>query len=198
MINPLYSQIYRRIDRARVHTKVPEIVKFNRVSLYNNENCKNQVRAGIIPYTFHNDKLYFGFGVDTKTSDLTDFGGGVQFIDNGAINAAIREFREETLGVFEPLWSNDLNGQHVIYNDRTLIVLLYCGNIDPRTITQNFKKKALEYKTVQGLEVKSIIWLSFESLKDSLENYGYRIYSRVKNLLKNPSILPNLLPTLSC
>lgn len=189
--NILYSQIYRRIDKARVRTDIPEDVKLAPVSFYNRQPHKTQMRAGILPYTIYQNRLYFGFGIDNQTSDLTDFGGGVQIKDNDPINAAIREFREESLGVFEPLWSNDLNGQYIIYNNKTLIVLLYCGDVNPLEITQTFNNKV----TARS-EVKGIIWLSAEALRDSLDNYGYRIYSRVRNLLKSPIVYQTLVPTL--
>ena len=50
-------------------------------------------RAGVIIYTVYNGAVYFGFGLDAKTHDLTDFGGGVVYkIDSMPSERALREF----------------------------------------------------------------------------------------------------------
>jgi len=57
------------------------------------------VRAGVIPYTIYNNQLYFLLGIDRKTRELTDFGGGVKSTE-GLLEAAYRELHEETCGMF--------------------------------------------------------------------------------------------------
>jgi hypothetical protein len=63
-----------------------------------------QLRAGVIAYIEVpgpvRPQLYFCLGLDQRTGDITDFGGGVTKKDSTALHAALREFHEETLGIF--------------------------------------------------------------------------------------------------
>lgn len=63
------------------------------------------IRAGVIPYTVHNDRLYFLFGRDYKTGEICDFGGGRKKNETSK-DTAIREFKEETNGIFSKLYSD--------------------------------------------------------------------------------------------
>lgn len=56
-------------------------------------------RSGVIPYIYEGGKLYFLLGVDRKTNELTDLGGGVKKGEN-SLSAAIREFKEESRSSF--------------------------------------------------------------------------------------------------
>lgn len=58
------------------------------------------LRAGIIPYVKRNGDIYFMMGVDTKTGEYSDFGGGVKMYEN-ALSAAMRECREESRGLID-------------------------------------------------------------------------------------------------
>ena len=54
--------------------------------------------AGILPYTYYQDKCLFLLGKDHE-GDWSDFGGRCEFKDsNEPENTACREFYEETLG----------------------------------------------------------------------------------------------------
>lgn len=70
------------------------------VDLYQNK----QLRAGVIVYVeipnANKPQLFFCLGLDQRTGDITDFGGGVTKKDPTALHAALREFHEETLGIF--------------------------------------------------------------------------------------------------
>jgi 8-oxo-dGTP pyrophosphatase MutT (NUDIX family) len=58
------------------------------------------LRSGIIPYIKRNDDIYFLLGIDTKTGEYSDFGGGVKMYEN-ALSAALRECREESRGLID-------------------------------------------------------------------------------------------------
>ena len=80
-------------------------------------------RAGVIMYTIINDEVLFGMGLDTRTHDITDFGGGVSYkIDKNAIIGALREFREETLEIFNKINMDDIMNSKVIYDENNLII----------------------------------------------------------------------------
>jgi hypothetical protein len=50
--------------------------------------------GGVIPYTYHNNKLIFLFGDDGR--GFSDFGGKAEKFDTSDEHAAVREFNEET------------------------------------------------------------------------------------------------------
>jgi len=58
------------------------------------------LRAGIIPYIKKDNDIYFLMGIDTKTGEYSDFGGGVKMYEN-ALSAALRECREESRGLID-------------------------------------------------------------------------------------------------
>lgn len=73
------------------------------------------------------DQLYFAFGVDEKTGDLTDFGGGVKSTE-ATTSSAWREFEEESLntltGCVHPFSEN--KGHVVVYDRFMAILFLRC------------------------------------------------------------------------
>lgn len=139
-------------------------------------------RAGIIIYTVKDGSVYFGLGVDTKTHDLTDFGGGVSYkTDNNAVRGAIREFEEESLEIFESLTFNDIEHCPVIYDKNNLIIFLHI-DIDPDAVSEAFNAK---YKSVMRnleSEVCAITWLTWEEFKYSIREPDI-MFSRVQKFL---------------
>ena len=181
-----YNRIYKRIDVPKIKNFLPDDkIRYSSVKNYITNQNKNidymNIRAGVIPYTKIDNKIFFAFGVDTIYGDLTDFGGGVQKADRSVINGGIREFREESLGIFDPICDRDIYNHYVIYGKK-ILVLLINYQVDPQAIIDNFKNKLLY---IQTPEVKDVVWLSKEEIIDSLSGKGKRIYSRVRHLLKN-------------
>lgn len=64
-------------------------------------------RASVLPYVVRNinskRKIYFLFGIDKETGDITDLGGGVKR-DEYSLEAGLREFREESDEIFGTLY----------------------------------------------------------------------------------------------
>ena len=161
------------------------------------ENVKPQ-RAGVILYTYHQNNIYFGVGVDTKSKDLTDFGGGIQYKlnkDGNVIRGALREFAEETLEIFKPLYFNDIKDCPVIYDKDNLIIFVQIG-LNPLDVSTcfnmkynqmcmiNFFNKVIPhyYKRVHDPEVCEIKWLSLYEFKTSLIVHG-TFFTRVRKFL---------------
>ena len=77
-------------------------------------------RASVLPYVIKNDgnqrKIYFLFGIDRETGDITDLGGGVKR-DEFSLEAGLREFREESDEIFGTIYSFHwlLNGTARLY-----------------------------------------------------------------------------------
>jgi hypothetical protein len=60
---------------------------------------KTPVRAGVIPFTVRDHRLHFLLGIDRRTRELTDFGGGVKNTET-MLDAAFRELLEESCKIF--------------------------------------------------------------------------------------------------
>lgn len=139
-------------------------------------------RAGVIPYLRNekDDDLIFGFGVDVNFRELTDFGGGVSYKkDKSAIVGALREFHEESLGVFGSFTSKDVDKCFILYNIEMMILFLFL-DCDPEEINKNFHERL---KSEDKPEVDDISWISLKELQESLKPTSRLIYERVKDLL---------------
>lgn len=139
-------------------------------------------RAGVIPYIRNekDDALVFAFGVDINFRELTDFGGGVSYKkDKSAVVGALREFREESLGVFGSFKPKDIGNCFVLYNLEMMIVFML-ADVNPEEINQLFHEKLKDEKDP---EVDDILWLPIKELQEGLKPTSRLIYDRVKDLL---------------
>jgi preprotein translocase subunit Sec61beta len=144
------------------------------------------LRAGILPYFKSEEGLFWCFGVDTRTLELTDFGGGVIYKkDKNAINGAIREFKEETLGIFDSIKIDPTS--IVIYNKKTLIILVQLES-NTSLCREEFLKKV---KSIENPEVCDLDWISntrfLKLLTENIEGRG-RIYVRIRDLLRETQL----------
>lgn len=181
----------------------PIIIK-SYVKNINLEYVKPQ-RAGVIVYTVVNNAIYFGLGVDSKTHDLTDFGGGVLYdIDGNAIIGAMREFHEETLEIFDKITPEDIKNCPVLYDEHNLIIFVHI-DVNPDEVSKNFniKYKAIveennrlkvENKNnidkdkpmhkIYYPEVCAITWLSLKDFQLIIKKEG-TLFVRVRRFLNN-------------
>lgn len=162
-----------------------------------NLECVKPQRAGVIIYTIINGSTYFGLGLDSRTHDLTDFGGGVIYkTDGDVIKGALREFFEETLEIFDPISPQDIRQCPVIYDDNNLIVFVHM-NVDPDTTCLAFNEKYKQVinsfhsliptnkrRKIYEPEVCGITWLSWEDFQRSIKEKGI-MFSRVQRFLNN-------------
>ena len=87
----------------------------NKIILGKNLINSRSQRASIIPYISTKNSLWFLFGFDAKSVDVTDFGGGVKMYEND-FDAAWREFNEETKGIFSKEYTKENLNQCVSLN----------------------------------------------------------------------------------
>jgi hypothetical protein len=159
-------------------------------------NVKPQ-RAGVIMYTIMDNEIYFGMGLDTKTHDITDFGGGVSYKkDLNAIVGALREFNEETLSIFNKIKITDIENSQVIYDNNNLIVFVNIL-LKPSDICERFNEKFDEMININKYwknqpEVCGIIWLSLEQLNYCLNTNGI-MFTRVKKFLSKITDIKELI-----
>jgi len=137
-------------------------------------------RAGVIPYITCGDKLLFALGLDANFRELTDFGGGVSYKkDKTAVVGALREFKEESLGIFGELTPKDVEKSIVVYN-LEMMIIFYHTDVDPKDKNELFHDKL---KKESNPEVCDVVWLNEEELNKSLDPKSRLIYLRVRHLL---------------
>ncbi|SHO33117.1 Hypothetical protein BQ3484_49 [Cedratvirus A11] len=152
-------------------------------------NTVKPLRAGVIVYTLYTpcsleknpkNKLLFCMGVDRKTSEITDFGGGVSYKkDKTTAAGALREFTEESLGVFGKFYPSSLDNCVVVYNNNMAIFFLplVCS---PEDITHTFSER---YRKERSNEVSSLAWMDKKGFLRCL--FAEKIfYVRVSKLLQ--------------
>lgn len=149
-------------------------------------------RAGFILYTVYNGRLYIGFGVDAKNHELTDFAGHVIYkIGESVIIGALRELKEETLEIFSPITSKDIENCLTIYDNNNLVIFMHI-DINPDVVSQEFNEK---YQLSVGSrpEVCAITWLTLQEFDDAVKNDNGILYQRVQKFLKSAGNITQLL-----
>ena len=146
-------------------------------------------RAGLIPYSTYNNQVFLGFGIDTRSKDITDFAGGVNKSEK-LIDAALREGKEETLDLIS-LEKKDVDECLCISNNRNLTIFVPVSHV-PYKFTQEFSRRyRAECECVQEKkrkfrpEVCDIVWFSLSEFKMKIAYPGAKDlwYSRTRNFL---------------
>ena len=151
-----------------------------------------QSRAGVIPFTIYNDEMYFLLACDRRSRDLCDFGGGCK-MGESLLTTAIREFQEESNGIFEQHYSPQVFGESVpvIGKNMTIIFL----PIDPSWIDRaagDFSKKFND-------EISTVRWVSLRTFKEIVYNPGNtRLWIRLRSFLMDNIDIERLCLILAC
>lgn len=121
-------------------------------------------RAGVIPFTKLDNKVYFLLAVDFKTGDLSDFGGGCKKNET-LISAAVRELNEESYGVFRNVSEQVLYNSFAIVNHKRNIAVFFMY-IDSEWITKAKDEYLIAIlKNSDKFETRDIKWIPEEEFK---------------------------------
>lgn len=142
-------------------------------------------RAGVILYTKINNEIHFGLGVDTKTNELTDFAGGVsykEFADKNVVIGALREHREESLGIFGEITYDQVLENLAIYNFNIFILFM---NIEYNENINVLFQEQYDAQVKRNItpEVSNIVWLNMSEFKNAITKRGI-LFHRVQNFLQ--------------
>lgn len=169
---------------------VSSVEEYHKHRLFN-----KQKRAGAVPYTIIKNKIYICLGRDRKTSDLTDFA-GMKNKGESVIDAALREFAEESRGVFGQILADKINGCKCIYDEQKwlLLVPVISYNSDIIEVTRNnFSRYSFidpdNRRDRIYNEVKSLVWLNEKKIYDVLI---------CKNRLRNYNVYTKTLSMFNC
>jgi len=158
----------------------------------NKKNTEDIVRAGIIPYRYSKNGLIFLMGVDKKFKEITDFGGGYnRKKDKNKVDTALREFKEETLGIFGEITREQIQDSLAIINNKNLIIFLHMPILEKETI-QLFEEK---HKKVKYSEIETLVWLNLEEFENLVneKHVIYNMYSVLVRFFRRTGNFTNLL-----
>lgn len=139
------------------------------------------VRSGMILYIKISNNLFFLMGVDKKTKELTDFGGGIKESEN-VITAGLRELKEETK---ELVKMEDLEQIKVgIYDRYNSTCVIFCEIKNKSLFTTlhpdfvNLHKIGNEFN-----ELNDVVWLSLNDMIKNVYKENSLIWSRIRRSL---------------
>lgn len=144
-------------------------------------------RGGAIIYTCHNGQTLVGFGKDKPSGELTDFGGGISYKRDGcAVSGILREFGEESLGIFGTYDYDRVKDCWTIYNHQMIIIFIYMP-FDPALMQAAFREKVDEMSHDSPVEVSDIVWCDKDMIKAIIAGATseYTMYNRVRHLIEN-------------
>lgn len=132
-------------------------------------------RGGVVLLDLSSKRL--GFGIDVPTGEITDFGGSIRRREH-PLTGSLREFREESLGVFSVNFNNPLVA---LSREMMIIFVPFEGDIEEcqKCFHENLKK-------IRFPEVKDIIWIPLEDLEQVLKTGRYEksiMYEKVRTFL---------------
>ena len=134
-------------------------------------------RAGVIPYLQTPEGLVYVLARDRKYGTPGGFSGHVER-DEPPLHAALREFKEESLGVFGEYTTSQIGDCYAIYDEKELLILLPV-NLEKEKIQQLF-----------GLRIRSntdtseLLFFSSGELEQTLAGFGAEtIHKRIRYLI---------------
>lgn len=141
-------------------------------------------RAGVIIYTIYKGKLYFILGIDSKTRDITDFGGGVAFKskNENSITGGLRELKEESLGIFGTIKSSEINKCLAVYDEDTIIIFVPL-KINLQNKYMEFLNRVKNYPNPEVIDLRFFDKRQFIELINGKDTNEKRMYHRIKKLL---------------
>lgn len=152
-------------------------------------------RAGIIPFTIHNGKLYLCLGKHRRSGELTDFAGQRHNYET-ILECAVREANEETRYAFGELRVEDLLDRDCVclFNNKMAVIFVYVKSMDENiTIVslKNFNEKThmpsrfLNRKLPSYFEeISSLHWLDENDIMDCFSpEPKIKLYAVVRRFL---------------
>lgn len=144
-------------------------------------------RGGVIPFVDECGTRYYAFGISSDYRNVGDFGGHIEENET-CIEGALREFAEESLGIFG---FHDVSNCEVLESTKckTFEILLPIeGPILPYTIKYYKYMRDAACSEKARAEVSSIVWLTSNQLQMLLHSN----IINVGGIIVQPSFFPRL------
>jgi len=142
-------------------------------------------RSGVMPYTVIDDNVHFLCALDGRTKDLTDFGGGVKSRES-ALEAALREFEEESVSAFFPkMYNSNTWSDTFAVNDKkrkmSIIFIPFSGLYAQYVVSLFNRARCTAYRK-KNTEIESILWVRQDKFYDIAFNKENKdMWARIQN-----------------
>lgn len=127
-------------------------------------------RGGIIPMIKRGGYTFYGLGLDQSSGDITEFAGGREGKDKDMLETALREFEEETFGIFNITREMvEEQNNDVLFDNYSCIFFVEIGNKNMMGIVDKFNNKVRELgrKKIK-IENGLLFWVTEEQLRNLL------------------------------
>ena len=140
-------------------------------------------RASVLPYIVKNvkgkRKIYFLFGIDKESGDITDLGGGVKR-DEFSLEAGLREFREESDEIFGNIYDHPNNYlRNIALSSNNMCVLFIPLALEwyDSAIPLFERRKTIPFPTIDGhtkkkshCEIERLVWIDEDSFIELIQS----------------------------
>lgn len=150
-------------------------------------------RGGIIPFYDYKHIRLYAFSIENGSGSLSDFGGHIETgVDKDLLDAIIREYYEESFGIFGDITRDSIQDCEVLKGSETFQILLPI-NLNPRETVNLFQQKLLKIQPSISHEAQAIIWLSKDQIKLIIQDPNHyqdndnilRMYWRIQEAFRN-------------
>lgn len=127
-------------------------------------------RAGIIPMIKRGGHTFYGLGLDQSSGDITEFAGGREGKDKDMLETALREFKEETFGIFniDRKMVEEQNND-VLFDSYSCIFLVQIDDKNFMSLVDKFNLKIKEMKKNKiKIENGLLFWVTGDQLRTLL------------------------------
>ncbi len=152
----------------------------------NLEKQNGITRAGVIPFTVRDNLIHFLLGIDRRTRELTDFGGGVKSTET-IIGGAYRELGEESCELFGSFVTEDQLYSSLALINREGTTAIFFLRVAPEWLDiaeqefSNKQKNLTEYR--KHNELIGIKWVNQDSFKFIAFNRRSQcMWKRIQNI----------------
>jgi hypothetical protein len=142
-------------------------------------------RGGIIPYLSFHGRTYYGLGIDSGYLTLIDFGGHREPDDTDIFETALREFQEESLGVFGTPTMDHCQDAMVVFNRNLVEIFLPLPSQDPFQIWTEFERRV---QFEPHPENSAMVWLTGPEFFQAVRLNSPPMYPVLRKLLRDSDL----------
>lgn len=137
-------------------------------------------RAGVVPYVDQDGDRFYAFSIGTYTAAINDFGGTREKHED-ALDAALREYTEESLAVFGDLHRKNVMNLEALDGETMFLILV---PVPPPFIIYTHRFDNL-IRDDPAHESQAVIWFSREQLRRIVQLEPFKFYWRVWEVLRD-------------
>lgn len=138
---------------------------------------RNFKRAGVIPYLYTPEGTVYVLSRDRKYKTPGAFSGHVER-NELPIHAALREFKEESLGSFGEFTAKQVEDCYAIYNDKELLIFI------PVALTQEIVEETFKDRVRSNTDTSELLFFTRDDLEATLAGFGTEtIHRRIRYLI---------------